>query len=558
MARCVIVTVVFTLMVATGAAAQGPWIIENYTREGGGWNEVATGGYGQAPGNNVPYHWAEGFDGVRRVYWTFDFVDVSTEPKLYFVEQWIPSTTPDGVTWGWLPIEVTFNVGGGSNEAGTINWDIPWAGWGNTNHQWMGMEQDGTPGDFQQAGPGPQAPDSELCEAGPLGSHVWMQRGSTLYTAWGFVFPEGIPPHAVTALRITDAGAPEPEGCEWAEVPEVEGALDLGQIGNADPLYWYRPYLPFIRSERPFTNSYSKMVRQGDATLGAEGYTANPDGYGLTPGLPPAGVYAAHLTPGDPSDDVQFLLRYDANDTIKWRTDNDVSSLGRDRVFTLNDVPEQEFEERSYDKLCFLSTKSGAWGMLHIEAVYDDDSSDLFSARLYDWFGQDGDEDSIAVGVGGFRRTEVGTIGFRRLRSDGEPLGGGGDTGGAFLFVHPVDVDENKILKKVHLSVGEYAGQLNGSICILAASFVKGLPCNSPVFDADGDTDVDQDDFGVFQACFTGLDPAEGVLDWENCGCFDVDENEAVDETDYGAFEACASGPDAPADPACDDAVPSP
>jgi probable HAF family extracellular repeat protein len=78
--------------------------------------------------------------------------------------------------------------------------------------------------------------------------------------------------------------------------------------------------------------------------------------------------------------------------------------------------------------------------------------------------------------------------------------------------------------------------------------------CNDPFADADGDGDVDQVDFGTFQACFTGH--AGGVP--TGCGCFnrhvDADDPD-IDEDDYAEFETCASGPAVAADPACDGPV---
>jgi hypothetical protein len=70
-------------------------------------------------------------------------------------------------------------------------------------------------------------------------------------------------------------------------------------------------------------------------------------------------------------------------------------------------------------------------------------------------------------------------------------------------------------------------------------------PCNNPRFDADGDTDVDQDDLGVFQICHTGLG---GNYDFDNCRCMNSDGDQDVDSSDLAAFESCASGPgiDAP------------
>lgn len=74
-------------------------------------------------------------------------------------------------------------------------------------------------------------------------------------------------------------------------------------------------------------------------------------------------------------------------------------------------------------------------------------------------------------------------------------------------------------------------------------------PCPDPFADVDGDGDVDHDDFGVFQACFTGFGGDVTV----ECACLDWDENGNIDGDDFAAFEACASGPGVPLDAACDD-----
>ena len=77
------------------------------------------------------------------------------------------------------------------------------------------------------------------------------------------------------------------------------------------------------------------------------------------------------------------------------------------------------------------------------------------------------------------------------------------------------------------------------------------LCCPDPFADMDGDQDVDQDDFAVFQGCMTsGLGTLEPA-----CKCLDQVNNGEIDEDDWGAFEACASGPDVPADATCDDPI---
>lgn len=80
------------------------------------------------------------------------------------------------------------------------------------------------------------------------------------------------------------------------------------------------------------------------------------------------------------------------------------------------------------------------------------------------------------------------------------------------------------------------------------------LACNTPCADADGDSDVDQEDFGVFQRCF-GPAPPTGPLP-ETCGCFDQNADLALDLLDFAAFQACVSGPNVPADPGCERPAP--
>jgi hypothetical protein len=65
-------------------------------------------------------------------------------------------------------------------------------------------------------------------------------------------------------------------------------------------------------------------------------------------------------------------------------------------------------------------------------------------------------------------------------------------------------------------------------------------------FDTDGD--VDQDDFGHFQACLTG--PAIPVTDPE-CTDANFDGDNDVDQDDFSLFEQCMTGANQPGDPNC-------
>lgn len=71
-----------------------------------------------------------------------------------------------------------------------------------------------------------------------------------------------------------------------------------------------------------------------------------------------------------------------------------------------------------------------------------------------------------------------------------------------------------------------------------------------PPGDQDRDGDVDQEDFGIFQACYSGSgriqrDPA--------CRFARLDHDVDVDLNDFGIFQGCLSGPNIPADPDCAD-----
>jgi len=65
--------------------------------------------------------------------------------------------------------------------------------------------------------------------------------------------------------------------------------------------------------------------------------------------------------------------------------------------------------------------------------------------------------------------------------------------------------------------------------------------------DFDGDSDVDQEDFGRFQVCLgqPGIPPQPG------CEDADLDADQDVDENDFSVFQACLSGPNTPAEPGC-------
>ena len=69
--------------------------------------------------------------------------------------------------------------------------------------------------------------------------------------------------------------------------------------------------------------------------------------------------------------------------------------------------------------------------------------------------------------------------------------------------------------------------------------------CHTPYADSDGDGDVDQIDFAVFQLCYTGS--GGGVP--TGCKCWNRDQDNDVDAADFTAFNHCWTGPNVQFDP---------
>lgn len=83
----------------------------------------------------------------------------------------------------------------------------------------------------------------------------------------------------------------------------------------------------------------------------------------------------------------------------------------------------------------------------------------------------------------------------------------------------------------------------SGEACIPLAS------CNTPFADADGDQDVDMDDFAEFQRCIN-LGMAVPAFQSDTCRCFDRNSNKIVgDATDVLRFASCATGAGVPWQP---------
>jgi hypothetical protein len=103
--------------------------------------------------------------------------------------------------------------------------------------------------------------------------------------------------------------------------------------------------------------------------------------------------------------------------------------------------------------------------------------------------------------------------------------------------------------------VWEMTGPVGQSVSHADGLYVD-TRCNLPFADTDGDGDVDQFDFAVFQSCYTGPGAEAVPQEPVYCACLNVDgpsgsPDTDIDQGDLALFEACASGPGIPAAPGC-------
>jgi hypothetical protein len=555
MSRWAVLSVTACLWISSSAVGVGRiWVLPIDHRDGSGWVEEPTGGYSGT--HEGRYWWAEGKDGARRAWWRFTGTqgtpfapynpamgntteEPAEERRLYFIDTWVPPAHAN--VYSVIEVESVWG----------IDPNIPWNGFSGVNRQYM-SRYPSDQNNWVQAGinpaPGPQAPlvlpggTNAMCATGRTGSTVWLKRGDWLYVKWDWDDPANFTT-GVSAIRITEFNANPPVDPPCGPAA-FGGMLDLRCAGNTDPFYGLGASLWWDTAvNEPFANAHAKMIAEGDHSFAAEGYKKPCTSLtGISPGLPSNGVYTAHLPDGS---HVNFQLRYEGFNSIKWDTGQTSGPFSRDNVFALNGTPGREFVVGPYRSLHLLSTKnSGHNGQLLVELVYEDTSTETFSFALYEWFNSDGDPTSIAVGLDGEPRSNGnGVHGFQRINNQGEP-GNGGDHGGAFFFVHPVTINPDKTLTQVNLRVSEDGRGLSGSINIVAITMVPRL-CNTPSADADGDLDVDQTDFAELQRCLTAAHPIAPVF----CKCFDLSGPFGVPDGSIGMddlqkFADCATGPE--------------
>jgi M6 family metalloprotease-like protein len=170
----------------------------------------------------------------------------------------------------------------------------------------------------------------------------------------------------------------------------------------------------------------------------------------------------------------------------------------------------------------------------------------------------------IAIGAGAFTdilaaggsfATGAYTPAFTVPSSYGNPLAGRqawtGNSGGFITTTVNLPAAAAGRTIKLRWRLGSDTGVSAAGWYVDEISIADGQNCCASVpsiGDLDADGDVDQDDFGLFQACYSGpgapqTDPA--------CNLARMDADTDVDGDDYAVFVKCRSGPTVPADPNC-------
>ena len=92
-------------------------------------------------------------------------------------------------------------------------------------------------------------------------------------------------------------------------------------------------------------------------------------------------------------------------------------------------------------------------------------------------------------------------------------------------------------------------GPMVGGTYTMTGGFWVTPECPAIQPDYDGDCDVDQADYTIFEACASG----PGVPHEIDCDDRDFDEDGDIDQEDFAVFQRCISGEDNPANPSCAD-----
>lgn len=84
-------------------------------------------------------------------------------------------------------------------------------------------------------------------------------------------------------------------------------------------------------------------------------------------------------------------------------------------------------------------------------------------------------------------------------------------------------------------------------------SFSIVVPYDVIPVDLDSDGDVDMDDFGIMQRCYTGFQTLAELFPGGSCDLADINGDGTVNDADVELMRQCRSGPGVPANPSCGD-----
>lgn len=132
-----------------------------------------------------------------------------------------------------------------------------------------------------------------------------------------------------------------------------------------------------------------------------------------------------------------------------------------------------------------------------------------------------------------------GTLTYQWQKDDLDLIDGGAISGAT--------TPELTIANVRSINVGAYRCIVTGD-CGPVASDAALLSLYGPAGDFDGDTDVDQADFGHIQSCLSGVSVRQ---DAPNCQDAKLDQDTDVDRDDVALFLGCLSGADVPASVDC-------
>jgi len=136
----------------------------------------------------------------------------------------------------------------------------------------------------------------------------------------------------------------------------------------------------------------------------------------------------------------------------------------------------------------------------------------------------------------------VAAIAFGQYAVDWQTIDGGGamsSTGGTFALAGTIGQPDARNHPQA-MSGGSY--KLTGGFWVIPE-------CPAIPADYDGDCDVDQADYQVFEICASG----PGYAFAGDCSDRDFDTDGDIDQADFAVFQRCYSGPDVPANPNCVD-----